>query len=272
MSDPDGAQGTETSAIFAGLQVLFVHFVLTREAFYCPVIRLSDSLPKIGFQKALSSKNSSNWFCFNSHTGTGSDVKAPKKPERPRPSHTVNRGSHVHKHSTNQNESGADSRHSSTVIPTKDGNTQISQVNPDVPTDSQSTNQNGVDVQLNISANTQHTGQNNRDWDAVKNSISSSSHQHRDKDSGLTSPQKHREKRKHCDSADSDKHKRKKRKHSQDARFEGHRISHLVKKRTFKKADGEDSGTGKSDDYVLAKLFKKSGKIFVHKRHHPRFV
>ncbi|XP_010735853.3 DNA excision repair protein ERCC-6 [Larimichthys crocea] len=208
LSDPDGAQGTETSAIFAG---------------------------------------------------TGSDVKAPKKPERPRPSHTVNRGSHVHKHSTNQNESGADSRHSSTVIPTKDGNTQISQVNPDVPTDSQSTNQNGVDVKLNISANTQHTGQNNRDWDAVKNSNSSSSHQHRDKDSGLTSPQKHREKRKHCDSADSDKHKRKKRKHSQDARFEGHRISHLVKKKTYKKADGEDSGTGKSDDYVLAKLFKKSG-------------
>ncbi|TKS85519.1 DNA excision repair protein ERCC-6 [Collichthys lucidus] len=205
LSDPDGAQGTETSAIFAG---------------------------------------------------TGSDVKAPKKPERPRPSHTVNQGSHVHKHSTNQNESGADSRHSSTAVPTRNGNTQV---NPDVPTDSQSTNQNGVDVKLNISANTQYTGQNNRDWDAVKNSNSSSTHQHRDKDSALTSPHKHREKRKHCDSADSDKHKRKKRKHSQDARFEGHRISHLVKKRTYKKADAEDSGTGKSDDYVLAKLFKKSG-------------
>ncbi|XP_044069023.1 DNA excision repair protein ERCC-6 isoform X2 [Siniperca chuatsi] len=220
LSDP-GAQGTETSAIFAG---------------------------------------------------TGSDVKAPKKPERPRPSHMVNHGSHVHKHSSaNQNESGADSKHSSTNIHAlRDGNTspcsKNSQGKPNVPTDCQSTNQNGVAVEPNIPANTQHIGQNNRDWDAarpaVKNSNSSSSHQHRDKDSTLTSPQKHREKRKHCDSADSDKHKHKKRKHSQDARFEGHRIPHLVKKRTYEKAEREEDETGdqkKSDDYVLAKLFKKSG-------------
>uniref|UniRef100_A0A3B4VM63 Rad26/CSB-like winged helix DNA-binding domain-containing protein n=3 Tax=Seriola dumerili TaxID=41447 RepID=A0A3B4VM63_SERDU len=112
----------------------------------------------------------------------------------------------------------------------------------------------------------QRTGQNNREWDAtkpsVKNSNSPSSHQHGDKESALTSPQKHREKRKHCDSAQSDKQKHKKRKHSHDARFEGHRISHLVKKKTFKKAENEDNETEdqkKSDDYVLAKLFKKSG-------------
>ncbi|XP_051272722.1 DNA excision repair protein ERCC-6 [Dicentrarchus labrax] len=202
LSDPDGAQGTETSAIFAG---------------------------------------------------TGSDVKAPKKPERPRPSHTANHGTHVHKHS------------SINIPALRDGNSspcnKNSQGEPNVPTDSQSTNHNG-----NISANTQHTGQNNRDWDAaqpgLKNSNSSSSHQHRDKDSTLTSPQKHREKRKHCDSADSDKRKHKKRKRTQDARFEGQRISHLVKKRTYKKGEGEDNETGdqkKSDDYVLAKLFKKSG-------------
>lgn len=211
----------------------------------------------------------------NSHTGTGSDVKAPKKPERPRPSHKLNRGSHIQKHSSeNQNRTGADSRHSSTNIPAlRDGNTSPcstnSQGKPDVPTDSQGTNQNGIDVEPNISANTQHTEQNNRDWDAakpgVKNSNSSSSQQHRDEDSALTSPQKHREKRKHCDSTDSDKHKHKKRKHSQDARFEGHRISHLVKKRTYKKGDSEDNETGdqhKADDYVLAKLFKKSGRLF----------
>uniref|UniRef100_A0A8P4KE98 DNA excision repair protein ERCC-6 n=1 Tax=Dicentrarchus labrax TaxID=13489 RepID=A0A8P4KE98_DICLA len=213
LSDPDGAQGTETSAIFAGLQFFL---------FVCP-------------------------FC------TGSDVKAPKKPERPRPSHTANHGTHVHKHS------------SINIPALRDGNSspcnKNSQGEPNVPTDSQSTNHNG-----NISANTQHTGQNNRDWDAaqpgLKNSNSSSSHQHRDKDSTLTSPQKHREKRKHCDSADSDKRKHKKRKRTQDARFEGQRISHLVKKRTYKKGEGEDNETGdqkKSDDYVLAKLFKKSG-------------
>lgn len=83
----------------------------------------------------------------------------------------------------------------------------------------------------------------------------------------MMSPQKHREKRKHCESADSDKHKHKKRKHSQDARFEGHRISHLVKKRTFRKEDQEADEQKKSDDYVLAKLFRKSGRIFVLKTH-----
>ncbi|XP_026799080.2 DNA excision repair protein ERCC-6 [Pangasianodon hypophthalmus] len=83
-------------------------------------------------------------------------------------------------------------------------------------------------------------------------------------------PQKHREKKKHCDvtdaasrSSDKDKHKHKKRKHSEDARFEGHRISHLVKKRRYKRQDSEDQketkDEEKNDDYVLAKLFKKSG-------------
>uniref|UniRef100_A0A3B4XTB9 DNA excision repair protein ERCC-6 n=1 Tax=Seriola lalandi dorsalis TaxID=1841481 RepID=A0A3B4XTB9_SERLL len=221
LSDPDGAHGTETSAIFAG---------------------------------------------------TGSDVKAPKKPERPRPSHTVNHGNHSHKHSSaNQNKTGAERRHSSTNIPAlKDGNTSLCSNNShgksNVATDSESTNQNGVNVEPNISPNMQHTGQNNTEWDAtkpsVKNSNSASSHQHGDKESALTSPQKHREKRKHCDSAQSDKQKHKKRKHSHDARFEGHRISHLVKKKTFKKTENEDNETEdqkKSDDYVLAKLFKKSG-------------
>ncbi|XP_039995775.1 DNA excision repair protein ERCC-6 [Xiphias gladius] len=222
LSDPDGTQGTETSAIFAG---------------------------------------------------TGSDVKAPKKPERPRPSHMVNHGSHANKlSSVNQNETGVDSRHSSTIIPVlRDGITSLcsknSQGKPNIAMDSQNTNQNHVDVEPNTSTNMQHTGQNNKDWDAakpsVKNSDPPSSHQRRDKDWVLRSPQKHREKRKHCDSADSaDKHKHKKRKHSQDARFEGHRVSHLVKRRAYNKAENEDNETEdqkKSDDYVLAKLFKKSG-------------
>lgn len=82
------------------------------------------------------------------------------------------------------------------------------------------------------------------------------------------SPQKHREKKKHHEVKEkntllSDKHKRKHKKHKQDARFEGHRISHLVKKRGYKKEDNEkreeNKDERKSDDYVLAKLFKKSG-------------
>uniref|UniRef100_A0AAQ4NZF0 DNA excision repair protein ERCC-6 n=1 Tax=Gasterosteus aculeatus aculeatus TaxID=481459 RepID=A0AAQ4NZF0_GASAC len=183
LSDPDGAQGTETSALFAG-------FTRFQVVFLC-------------------------------HPGTGSDVKAPKKPQRPIPSHAVNPGSPLHKHSLADHHK----------------------------THRQSTNQN-----------TPCTRQNNRDWDGVKPAVknSSSSQQVRDKEASLISPQKHREKRKHCDSVDSDKLKHKKRKHSKDSRCEGHRISHLVKRRTFRK--GEDSETEKkSDDYVLAKLFKKSG-------------
>uniref|UniRef100_A0A5F9DH91 DNA excision repair protein ERCC-6 n=1 Tax=Oryctolagus cuniculus TaxID=9986 RepID=A0A5F9DH91_RABIT len=46
-----------------------------------------------------------------------------------------------------------------------------------------------------------------------------------------------------------------------DAKFEGTRISHLVKKRRYRKQDNEDAreaGARSTDDYVLEKLFKKS--------------
>ncbi|XP_041866515.1 DNA excision repair protein ERCC-6 [Melanotaenia boesemani] len=201
LADPDGSQGTETSAIFAG---------------------------------------------------TGSDVKAPKKPGRPRPSHVVNHGRKAQKHSsTNQLETGP------TAIPAlKDCNISPCSQN------SQGTS-NGAEAEQNLPANTLPSGQNNRDTDsfkpAINNSTSPSYHQSRG--TALMSPQKHKEKRKHCDSAEMNQ-KHKKRKHSRDARFEGHRISHLVKKRSYKKTEGEDNTAEdqkKSDDYVLAKLFKKSG-------------
>ncbi|XP_039629746.1 DNA excision repair protein ERCC-6 [Polypterus senegalus] len=83
-----------------------------------------------------------------------------------------------------------------------------------------------------------------------------------------TSPQKHKDKQKHCafkeknlQSYDSHKHKhKKKQKHSEDAKFEGHRIPHLVKKKKYhKRNNSDDEDQKKSDDYVLEKLFKKSG-------------
>lgn len=47
---------------------------------------------------------------------------------------------------------------------------------------------------------------------------------------------------------------------SRDARFEGERIPHLVKKRKYQREDKkEERDSKKSDDYVLEKLFKKSG-------------
>ncbi|KAM6916133.1 DNA excision repair protein ERCC-6 isoform 2-T2 [Xenentodon cancila] len=221
LADPGGGQGTETSAIFAG---------------------------------------------------TGSDVKVTKKSVRPRPSYTVNLGgSHMQKHSSaSQVETGADRTHSSSEDMQTLGDCSTpscnknSQDKSNVLMDRESTNRDDVVAVPNISVNTLPTGQNYKDSDiakpVVKNLHSPGYHHHRDEDPILTSPQKHREKRKHCDSADMEKHKHKK--HSRGARFEGHRISHLVKKRTRRKTESEDTAAGdqkKSDDYVLSKLFKKSG-------------
>lgn len=174
--------------------------------------------------------------------GTGSDVKLPKKAERPRSLEAVNHSNQ--EYSSNHHESGRDGRLASTNIPAlRHGNIsklrETSQGNIDVLTDSRVVDQNAADkLQM------------------AQNYLKSSS-------SMLTSPQKRREKRKHCDSAESNK--RKKRKRSHDARFEGHRIPHLVKKRTYKKEDAETEGQKESDDYVLAKLFKKSGRFRLHK-------
>lgn len=162
----------------------------------------------------------------------------------------MNHGTHLYKHSAKQKKTGADSRHSSNIPAFRDGNFspshKNSQGNLDVPPDRKSTNQNCAAV----GSSGRLTGQNNRDKDFLQ-----------------TSPQKHSEKRKHCDSAESKKHRRKKRKHTKDALFEGQRISHLVKKKTFKKEDHEPNEQKQSDDYVLSKLFKKSGKCFVLKPH-----
>ncbi|KAM4607513.1 DNA excision repair protein ERCC-6 [Polymixia lowei] len=222
LSSPDGTQGTETSAIFAG---------------------------------------------------TGSDVQAPKKPERSRSSHRSHGSNHNRKHSSaNQNYSSVAEGHSFTNIPISgDGNSSScsknSQDKPSAPTDIQSTNENGVDVEPNVLSGTQQSGEKRGDSDRMspKQTVKhcDSAGPRGDRDSALASPQKHREKRKHCDPTDAGGRKKNKRKHPRDARFEGHRIPHLVKKRTFNKEESQENketeDQRKSDDYVLAKLFKKSG-------------
>uniref|UniRef100_A0A493TYK8 ERCC excision repair 6, chromatin remodeling factor n=1 Tax=Anas platyrhynchos platyrhynchos TaxID=8840 RepID=A0A493TYK8_ANAPP len=52
-----------------------------------------------------------------------------------------------------------------------------------------------------------------------------------------------------------------KKKHHKDAKFEGERIPHLVKQKRYRKEDSEEKEEDpkKNDDYVLEKLFKKSG-------------
>ncbi|KFZ62302.1 DNA excision repair protein ERCC-6 [Podiceps cristatus] len=52
-----------------------------------------------------------------------------------------------------------------------------------------------------------------------------------------------------------------KKKHHKDAKFEGERIPHLVKQKRYRKENSEEKeeDSKKNDDYVLKKLFKKSG-------------
>ncbi|XP_031463583.1 DNA excision repair protein ERCC-6 isoform X1 [Phasianus colchicus] len=72
-----------------------------------------------------------------------------------------------------------------------------------------------------------------------------------------TSKTKHR-----VDMLSHDRHKEKsKKKHHKDAKFEGERIPHLVKQKRYRKEDSEEKELDpkKNDDYVLEKLFKKTG-------------
>ncbi|XP_032857673.1 DNA excision repair protein ERCC-6 isoform X1 [Tyto alba] len=72
-----------------------------------------------------------------------------------------------------------------------------------------------------------------------------------------TSKTKHR-----VDMLSHESHKDKsKKKHHKDAKFEGERIPHLVKQKPYKRENTEEKeeDSKKNDDYVLEKLFKKSG-------------
>ncbi|KAM6415921.1 DNA excision repair protein ERCC-6 [Rhynochetos jubatus] len=72
-----------------------------------------------------------------------------------------------------------------------------------------------------------------------------------------TSKTKHR-----VDMLSHERHKDKsKKKRHKDAKFEGERIPHLVKRKRYRKENSEEKeeDSKKNDDYVLEKLFKKSG-------------
>ncbi|NXG81831.1 ERCC6 protein, partial [Stercorarius parasiticus] len=71
-----------------------------------------------------------------------------------------------------------------------------------------------------------------------------------------TSKTKHR-----VDMLSHESHKDKsKKKHHKDAKFEGERIPHLVKQKRYRKnSEEKEEDSNKNDDYVLEKLFKKSG-------------
>ncbi|CAL8256652.1 unnamed protein product [Lota lota] len=194
LSNPDGDQGTETSAIFAGQQT--VHCVCL--TLYNNTLYKSQVLLK---------------YLNFSWTGTGSDVKAPIKPERPRSLHRSKHSKHAHKHSkADQNDAtSAQSQSLTHSVALKEENTA-----------------------------------SHRNSQGHPNGLADGA--------CATSPHKHSEKRKHCHPNKRHKNKRKR-----EAHVEGQRISHLVKKSTFKKEEDEKEDLKRNDDYVLAKLFKKSG-------------
>lgn len=83
---------------------------------------------------------------------------------------------------------------------------------------------------------------------------------------------KHKSKRKHDVAKEEtpekclqSKQRSKHAKHCRDAKFEGTRVPHLVKKRRYHQQNSEQASEAEersSDDYVLEKLFKKSGNGF----------
>ncbi|KAF4090355.1 hypothetical protein AMELA_G00050880 [Ameiurus melas] len=195
LSSPDGSQGTETSAIFAG---------------------------------------------------TGSDVQIPKRHKAP------------HRSPSNPKQMSSNpEKPQSSLLCKINASPEPLKRNTQTPNGLSNSNSNKESDSLNITS-TSHSADG------------SLTNGHQQDLFIANTPQKHREKKKHCDvtevaSQPSDKHKRrhKKRTIGADVRFEGHRISHLVKKKRYKQEDHEDQketkDEQKNDDYVLAKLFKKSG-------------
>uniref|UniRef100_A0A4W3GV80 DNA excision repair protein ERCC-6 n=1 Tax=Callorhinchus milii TaxID=7868 RepID=A0A4W3GV80_CALMI len=125
------------------------------------------------------------------------------------------------------------------------------------------------------------TGDNRRDlaWDSgiLQNCADTAVAESRNERDGGQPHHKHRSKTKHQitgnkqDAALSARHnkgepkeRRKKHKGGKDAFFEGERIPYLLKKQKMKKEDSDEEkakkeGRRQTDDYVLEKLFKKSG-------------
>ncbi|XP_061084814.1 DNA excision repair protein ERCC-6 [Conger conger] len=219
LSNPDGSQGTETSAIFAG---------------------------------------------------TGSDVQVPKRPVKHKASSSL---------TPRRNQADAAPKQTAVsspdpdAVPPSDGPTGGDGKPPtlglraaDVPH-----GQNGTaeEDEAPSSGGTPAAGGGETDREPAPATAAAPSPG--DADHRGNGPQKRREKRKHCGPAAETAgtpgmpgRERRKQRRSRDAHFEGQRISHLVKKRKYNKGEDEEEqeekkDQKKSDDYVLAKLFRKSG-------------
>ncbi|XP_064172714.1 DNA excision repair protein ERCC-6 isoform X3 [Anguilla rostrata] len=223
LSNPDGAQGTETSAIFAG---------------------------------------------------TGSDVQVPKKQTKPKMPSSWNPSRDRPNVSPKQTAlpSPDSSKRAASAGPTCE-NAERSSPSRERASDARGQDGSAEDAEAAAASNGERgpgggspARGGETDPESVPAATGSAPGAARPHGNG---PHKRREKRKHCgeragEMAGEGAGRRREhgaRRRSRDARFEGHRISHLVKKRKYKKGEEEEEKEDqrKSDDYVLAKLFKKSG-------------
>ncbi|XP_054839960.1 DNA excision repair protein ERCC-6 [Eublepharis macularius] len=255
LTNPDGTQGTETSAIFAGTGS---DIPTPKRALKRKCMTPADASKKYSPFSELSSskhiKQSSSFSarqCEHSPTATVESVKNIKE-------------------NTEKFLWTADFPEDDAQITTNntDSFTIVEEKTFKTPEGSQS----GVQLGKNgVSENMGHlsslsVGESSVDEERQHNFVESNS-QCEEQDGGSRNERsdnghnKRTSKLKHRNS-DHEGHKDQPRKvkSSRDAKFEGKRIPHLVKKRKFQREDkNEERDSMKNDDYVLEKLFKKSG-------------
>ncbi|XP_060096977.1 DNA excision repair protein ERCC-6 [Heteronotia binoei] len=255
LTSPDGTQGTETSAIFAGTgsDILTPKRALKRKS----MARTDASKKHSPFSEPSSSKISklSDSFsarqCASSPTATLESVQNTKE------------DTETFLRTTNFPNDGAQ-----TATGNTDSFTREEEKDLKSPEGSLSR------VQLGKSRESENLGHLNS---SVGESSVSEERQHHfglgnpsqceEQDGGFghkqsdNSPNKCTSKLKHgCPDHEGHKRSRKRARGSHDARFEGERIPHLMKKRKYQREDKkEERDSKKNDDYVLEKLFKKSG-------------
>ncbi|MGH0152099.1 UNVERIFIED_CONTAM: hypothetical protein FKN15_027153 [Acipenser sinensis] len=222
LSSPDGSQGTETSAIFEGTG---------------STVEVPKRLQKA--KKTKPSTPSRNLLKQNTHTSQ----------------HAIRENLEVSLSDKAENVGANGSK----VTVTEHENMTIANENGSYNDGfNEETNTSVIEQ---ASASSDNCGQA---ADVPSNNVQDTIKLHSDPDK--ISPQKQKEKKKHCEAeggkqlSEAAAHKHRKYKRSEDARFEGHRIPHLVKKRRHNKDHTEaNEDRKKSDDYVLEKLFRKSG-------------
>ncbi|XP_063047061.1 DNA excision repair protein ERCC-6 [Engraulis encrasicolus] len=281
LSSPDGGEGTETSAIFAGTNSEVQAPKKTKAPAIFPVKPRpsSSSRPPSSSRPLPSSRPpSSSAFCVQD------DDNAPPPPTRPTqadhngttskthtPTHAdVDAHAHASPDATADQNSGPGARNGTPRTP-PNGLPEPSHIPNSTGKESEHTH-----TPSHTHSNTQKHREKRKHCDQEeeeerskhkhkqKHGDDGSKHKHKHKHSEQDG--KHKHKHKHGEES-SGKHKQKgkdgRRRRREEVRLDGERVSYLVRKSVFKNREEEEEeqtpDRRKSDDYVLEKLFKKSG-------------